>query len=274
MASQDEILDRQMEACAAIGSYLEGRELMVDTHMEQIVAGTAARAKETFRAMCVLAREQQTVQAAMLCRSIFEDMVVAHWLVLHEDDPAFLVKRYIDHLDAIRLNEATTTERLGWPPPDVSDLAGREDELRSEFGIHAQRSWWAVRRDGTSITMPEVIAELEQAERFRPRLGGGEKPVLREMFEKAQKWNNQLLHHTPAGVPVRLNPDNPLRPVAAPTPAVPTAVFPAYWSYGQLVYLVLDIVPNEDWRPFERAFLQGLAEGFGAPIPKAANLDR
>jgi hypothetical protein len=48
MASQDKILARQMDACAAIGSYLEGRELMVDTHMEQIVAGTAARAKETF----------------------------------------------------------------------------------------------------------------------------------------------------------------------------------------------------------------------------------
>lgn len=49
-----------------------------------------------------------------------------------------------------------------------------------------------------------------------------------------------------------------------------TAVFPAYWSYGQLVYLTLEIAPNEDSRPFEPVFLRGLAEGFGAPIPKSA----
>lgn len=262
------IVAQQLRACESIGTYLDGRQLMTDTHMEQIIGGTVARAKETFRAMCFLAEQRQTIQAAMLCRSIFEDMVVAHWLALHEDDPDFLVRRYIDHLDAIRLNEATTTEKHGWPAPDVSDLSGREDELRREFGGHAQRSWWAVRRNGNPITMPEVITELEQAQRFYPRLRG-EKPVLREMFEKAQKWNNQLLHHTPAGMPIRLNRDNPLRPLPAPTPAVPMVVFSAYWSYGQLVYLVLDIVPNQDWRPFESVFLQGLVDGF-SPMNQAA----
>lgn len=261
MTSEEQMVAQQMRACAEIGTYLDERELMTDTHMEQIVAGTVARAKETFRAMCFLAEQHQTVQAAMLCRSIFEDMVVAHWLVLHEDDPEFLTSRYIDHLDAIRLNEATTTEAHGWPAADVSDLCGRESELRSTFGDHAQRSWWAIQRDGKPIKLPEVIARLEESPRFHLRLKG-EKPVLREMFEKAQKWNNQLLHHTPAGMPVRLNRENPLRPVAAPTPAVPTAVFPAYWSYGQLVFLVLDIVPNQDWRPFEPVFLRGLVEGF------------
>lgn len=90
------------------------------------------------------------------------------------------------------------------------------------------------------------------------------------VYEKAQKWNNQLLHHTPAGMPVWLNPDEPLKVIAAPNPSVPAVVFPAYWSYGQLVYLVLEVVPNQDWRPFEPVFLRGLAEGFGAPIPESA----
>lgn len=269
MTSPDEIVARQLSACEAIGVYLDDRQLITDTHMHQIAVGTMARAKETFRAMCFLAGERQSVQAAMLCRSIFEDMVVTHWLALHEDDPEFLTRRYIDHLDAIRLNEATTTEAHGWPAEDVSDLRGREDHLRAEFGDHAQRTWWAVRRDGRPISMPEVITELETSPRFHPRLKG-EKPVLREMFEKAQKWNNQLLHHTPAGMPVRLNRDEPMKPVPAPTPSVPAVVFPAYWSYGQLVYLVLEVVPEQDWRSFERVFLRGLAEGFGAPIPESA----
>lgn len=263
----DAIVARQIRACESIGTYLEGRELMVDTHLEQILGATAARAKETFRSMCLLAGEHSTVQAAMLCRSIFEDMVVMHWLVHHEDDAEFLTTRFMDSFDAMRLNEARTAKRHGQVPPDVSDLAAREQQLLTDFGANAQRQWWAVKRDGTPIKMPEVITELENAKRFQPRLKG-EKPILREMFEKAQKWNTQLLHHTPAGTPIRLNRENPLRPLEASTPAVPMAIFPAYWSYGQIVFLVLDVVPNQDWRPFEPVFLRGLAEGFGAPVPE------
>ncbi|HEX4729728.1 MAG TPA: DUF5677 domain-containing protein [Solirubrobacterales bacterium] len=265
----DTIVRKQITACESIGTYLEGRSLIIDTHLQQILAGTAARAKETFRSMCALASEHQTVQAAMLCRSIFEDMVVTHWLVLHEDEPEFLTNRYIDHLDAIRLNEARTTKRHGYPAADVSDLAGREDDLVREFGANAQRQWWAVRDDGRPINMPEVIEILEQSTRFGTRMKG-EKPILREMFEKAQKWNNQLLHHTPEGMPVRLNRDEPMRPLAAPTPQVPRVLIPAYWSYGQIVYLVLDVIPEQDWRPFEPIFLRGLVEAFGAPIPPDA----
>jgi hypothetical protein len=263
--SANDIVARQLAACEQIGMYLVDMQLMTDTHMEQIVAGTVGRARETFRAMCFLASEGQSVQAAMLCRSIFEDMVVAHWLVLHEDDPEFLTQRYMRQLDAIRLNEAKTTEAFGWVPDDVSDLAGREEELRKEFGNHAQWHWWAVRREGQRLTLSEVITELESSPRFQPRLQG-ETPVLRHMYEKAQKWNNQLLHHTPAGMPVWLNPEEPLKVIAAPTPSVPAVVFPAYWSYGQLVYLVLEVVPNQDYREFEEVFLKGLADGFGAPI--------
>ena len=260
--SAEEAIERQLKACAETGSYLPGRQLMMDTHMEQIVGGTAARAQETFYAICQLARNRQTVQAAMLCRSLFEDMVVAHWLVLHEDDPEFLVDRYLDHLDAMRLNEATTAARHGVEAPDVSGLAGRENDLRREFGEYAQRDWWGVRRDGSRITMPEVVTKLEQAERFHPRMGG-EKPILREMYEKAQKWNTQLLHHTAAGMPLALNRENQLRPQALPAPTEITVLAQAYWVHAQLVLLALDVTPNQDWREFEGVFLRGLLDGFG-----------
>jgi hypothetical protein len=260
--SSDEAIERQLKACAETGSYLPGRQLMMDSHMEQIVGGTAARAQETFYAICQLARDRQTVQAAMLCRSLFEDMVVAHWLVLHEDDPEFLVERYLDHLDAMRLNEATTAARHGVEAPDVSDLAGREDDLRREFGEYAQRDWWGVRSDGSRVTMPEIVTELERAERFHPRMRG-EKPILREMYEKAQKWNTQLLHHTAAGMPLALNRENHLRPQALPAPTEITVLAQAYWVHAQLVLLVLDVTPNQDWREFEGIFLQGLLDGFG-----------
>lgn len=185
VTSANDTVARQLAACEQIGMYLVDMQLMTDTHMEQIVAGTVGRARETFRAMCFLASQGQSVQAAMLCRSIFEDMVVAHWLVLHEDDPEFLTQRYMRQLDAIRLNEAKTTEAFGWVSDDVSDLAGREEELRKEFGNHAQWHWWAVRREGQRLTLSEVITELESSPRFQPRFQG-ETPVLRHMYEKAR----------------------------------------------------------------------------------------
>jgi Family of unknown function (DUF5677) len=263
--SPEEAIERQLNACTETGSYLPGRDLMMDTYMEQIVAGTAARAQETFYAICQLARDRQTVQAAMLCRSLFEDMIVAHWLVLHEDDPEFLVERYLGHLDAMRWNEAVTAGRHGVEPPDVSELAGREDELRREFGDYAQRDWWGVRRNGSRITMPEVVTVLEEAERFHPRMRG-EKPILREMYEKAQKWNTQLLHHTASGMPLALNRDDQLKPRTIQAPVEITVLAQAYWVHAQLVLLVLDIAPNQDWREFEAIFLRGLLDGFGFAV--------
>ena len=107
-----------------------------------------------------------------------------------------------------------------------------------------------------------VVTELEEAERFHPRMRG-EKPILREMYEKAQKWNTQLLHHTAAGMPLALNRENRLRPWAIPPPAEMTVLAQAYWVHAQLVLLVLDVAPNQDWREFEAIFLQGLLDGFG-----------
>jgi hypothetical protein len=271
--SPEGAIERQLKACEVTGSYLPGLELMTDTHMEQIVAGTTARAQETFFAIYQLTRARQTIQAAMLCRSLFEDMVVAHWIALHEDDPEFLVNRYLDHLDAMRLNEAATARRHGVEPPDISDLAGREDDLKDEFGAYAQRDWWGIRRDGSKINMPELVTELEEAERFHPRMRG-EKPVLREMYEKAQKWNTQLLHHTAAGMPVALNREDQRKPRALPTPAELTVLGQAYWVHAQLVILVLDIVPNQDWREFEAIFLRGLLEGFGPVAPDSPEFEK
>lgn len=268
----DPHLRAQLEACEAIGSFLGERDYITDTYLAQIVIATTARATDTFASITRLVADVSPVQGTMLCRSLFEDMVVVHWLVLHDEDPDFLIRRYLDHLDAMRLNEATLRELHGRPvdPSDVADLAGREQELRDEFGKYAQANWWGVRRDGSKIGLPGLVDELEGAERFDPRFRG-EKPVLREMFDKAQKWNNQLLHHTPAGVPIRLNRDDERRPTQVPLPNPITVLGQAYWVYGQLGCLVLvDVAPSEDWRAFSDLFLHGIYNVFA---PAAAALD-
>jgi hypothetical protein len=199
------------------GSFFLKLVLRADTHLQQIVAGTGARAGRIFDAVALLASKGRTPQAAMLCRSLFEDMAVAHWLVLHENDPEFLIQRFRSQKDAIRLYNETQRVRYGQDPvEDISDLAGRKQELLNTFGSHARKDWWGVRRDGGEIGLPDVVRELAQADRFKPRFAN-ERPILEEMFHSAQKWNNQQLHHTALGLYLRLGCSGQ-PPVAEPQP--------------------------------------------------------
>jgi hypothetical protein len=69
-------------------AFVDGDTFVLDTLFNQILHGTFMRSRETFAGTCVLLSEGLPVQAAMLVRSLFEDMVVAHWVVLHHKDPS------------------------------------------------------------------------------------------------------------------------------------------------------------------------------------------
>jgi hypothetical protein len=117
----------------------------------------------------------------MLGRSLFEDMVVAHWLVLHNEDPGWLIARFEGHRDAMRLYDVTVREQVNWMPSgdDISELAGQEENLRSEFGQYAEKDWWGRDRRGQRITMPKLVETLADHRQFQPRLKG-EQPILEQ----------------------------------------------------------------------------------------------
>jgi hypothetical protein len=71
---------------------------------ERLLMLTTMRSNNTALAIVNLLDLVSTEQAQMLCRSLFEDMAVVHWLVMQED-PAFLVERFFDSQDAIALAE-------------------------------------------------------------------------------------------------------------------------------------------------------------------------
>ena len=88
-----------------------------------------ARHEHLHRAIHCLVANEHPLQAAMLSRPLFEDMIVAHGMVLHDEDPHWLIERFLDHRDAMRLAEARARRKIGWSEPNVDDIIEREAEL-------------------------------------------------------------------------------------------------------------------------------------------------
>jgi hypothetical protein len=264
-APQDPQLEAQLQACAAVGNYLVGVNQIADTQVQQLVVGTLDRSLGTLSSITLLIPAGNIVQAAMLCRPLFEDMAVMHWLVLNEDDPDFLIERFLDHLDAMLLLELDTFERLGWDQPVElpEEITARRGELRNRFGRYAQKDWWAVRSNGSPLSMPDLLDEIAAAERFHPRLSG-EAPILHQYYDYVHKWTTQCLHHTAAGLPVRLNrAGDPPQALRQPLPV--RVLSAAFWVYSQLVFLALDV---QGWRQeeFDELFRSQLVSAFVANL--------
>lgn len=104
------------------------------TPFEQIVCATMRRSTATADGIVRLLEADLGSQAAMLCRSLSEDVVVLHWLVLHEDDPAWLVDRFFDHEAALAASRHRRGGDHAWPGPEVgrppSELAEMVDRIR------------------------------------------------------------------------------------------------------------------------------------------------
>jgi hypothetical protein len=118
-----------IEVCRFLPNFLDKGEWQPATPAEELVLRTLARARGTYTAIIELVETERTLPAAMLGRSLFEDMVVTHWLVLHKEHPDWLIERFERHCDAMRLYDATVREQVNWMPSgdDISDLAGREE---------------------------------------------------------------------------------------------------------------------------------------------------
>jgi hypothetical protein len=185
---------------------------------------------------------------------------VAHWLALHDQDPDWLIERFLDHRDAMRLAEARARRKIGWSEPDVEDIIEREAELIDEYGDYAQKDWWGKDEDGSRVTMPRLVDLLSDTERFHPRLKG-EQPILQQYYAVVQKFATHCLHHTAAGMEVQLTRAGGV-PRIAPLPDESQVLAASYWTYGQLVYLVLELQPA-DFGEFQEIFLAGLYNAFG-----------
>jgi hypothetical protein len=256
-------------------TFSDGDRFVIDTPLQQqLVVATFGRSQDTYRGILSLLLDGLPTQAAILGRSLFEDLVVGHWLVLNAEDPDWLIQRFRDHRDAMALYQRRLADQTGWRmgPPIVDDtpaLRRRQNELGKAFKGEAQRDWWDPGEHGKGAGAPiglrGVTGWLEDAaarhQAFHPRFAGGEEPLLRRMELVAHKYFSQLLHHTAIGLPIEIV-DHGDIPNVAGDPSEPAA-FATWWMFAQQLYLLHDLYGRAPAELNERVRF-GFVEAFGA----------
>jgi hypothetical protein len=273
MSNASDEMPPPLVAAKALLDFTAEDKFLVDTPLRQIVLATFWRSEETFRAVCMLLEQGFPRQAAMLNRPLFEDLLVAHWLVLNRDDSEWLEQRFFRHRDAIALHQERLSSRTGWkmgePLADGSKLRRRQNELTKEFGGEAQRNWWdpCENGDGTGepLGLRGIAQRLEQAaaehRMFYPRFAGGQEPLLERWELVVHKWFTQFLHHTALGLEFAPSSgDGPPEMVADPSDMV---IFAGVWMYAQETYLLHDLY-ERDTAKFDELLAAVWIEGFGA----------
>ena len=258
----------------ALLAFTERDLFPLDTPFNRILYGTFMRSRDTFAATYNLLAQGYPVQAAMLVRSLFEDMVVAHWLVLNQEDPDWLTGRFERHRKAIALYQDELERETGWtlgrPLADASKLSGQQrNALQQEFGGDARRDWWDPRKNGDGTGKPlglrGIARRLEESAEggglFHVRFAGGQEPLLARMELVAHKWLTQCLHHTALGLPFTF--DNEGKPEVLGDPSG-IVMFVAAWMFAQQIYLLHDF-DGRDRSDFDEVWRACLIEGFGAP---------
>ena len=215
-----------------------------------LIYGTIARSARTFSSTCLLLEHGMAVQAAVLARTLFEDMVVAHWIALNltRDDAAWLGQRFIRHRSAIsRLQERLRQETkfgMGPPIPRAEQFAGTNGVPPNEFGPNAALDWWSKPADNghPGLKMKEIVIELEKAaadhESFHPRFAGGKESVLVRLDKVVYKWFSQCIHHTAIGLP--FSPVDEFRSEVPPDQMLMVG-FASTWVFAQQVFLLHEL---------------------------------
>lgn len=235
----------------------------------QLIWATFVRSKQTYEAVGHLLGHDFNTQAAMLCRPLFEDMLVGHWLELNRDDPDWLVERFFRHREAMTLDQIAIEKEYGFGVgpllvPDTTELRSRQNALGREFKGRARRDWWDPCDKGRGVGSPvgaEGLASiLEDAaarhRRFDPRFAGGESPMLRKLEAVVLNWFSRQLHHTAMGLPFQPSVDGPIENRNDPHGAL-RILFTAYWTFGQQGYLLHEHL-GHDVTGYEKVFLDGL----------------
>ena len=257
-------------AARALNDGLGDRIAVPDAQpFSHLIWATFVRSKRTYEAIGHLLGNEFDLQAAMLCRPLFEDMLVGHWLELNRDDPDWLVERFFRHREAMALDQLALerTQPFGVGPllvPDTQELRAKQNSLGREFKGRARRDWWDPCDEGRGVGSPigieGVAGLLEDAaakhRRFDPRFAGGETALLRSLEAVVVNWFSRQLHHTAMGLPFQPSVDGPIE--FREDPIAPLRIlFTSFWTFGQQGFLLLEHLAQEP-STFEQTFMNGL----------------
>lgn len=244
--------NRQLRACEELLHFVLGvlepwRGRPLDQAHDGVMAAIFARSLTTYWAALELGRIGFGEQAAMLNRSLFEDMVDLHWIV---ENPDTAVERYEAHLrhGQMVLADALRAHPDFMPADELPEFDSDEREpLDKLFGTFGHKSW-------TSVNLRNRVDAIEH-------LWGEERArrQLRFFRDLVHRENNQLLHVSAQGLNQMVRRSGPEESgiVFKLGPAddyLDRTMFGAFWIYGQSVSVVLDHFDFTERDDFDRVF--------------------
>jgi hypothetical protein len=202
-----------------------------------LMGALLARSVKTFGGFPHLVRYGYGEQAAMLNRSLFEDMVDAHWVSVQ---PELAIERYEQQT---RHNSMVMAERVAKHRdlyPDV-ELPEQDDDDRAQldkiFGPHGDRHW-------TGLSLHQRTLHIEEC--WHDDEG---RQHLRFFRNIAHRLNTQLLHASAYSLNETLRRESSaiLSFKLGPSPDnIDQAVFFAYWTFLQTGSLMVEFFELDD----------------------------
>jgi hypothetical protein len=268
MLSDDEIRERiaqaygaQFTSCERLLEHAQAEMTKwsgraVKRGADRIILAEIARGTKTFDGLLRLCRERFGEQAAMLNRSLFEAMVIAHWTSIRRREAVGLFVRHAQFTSVLWFE---TLDALGWL--EETDRAARPTigptkraEFVKLFGPYGAQPW-------AGRNVPKLIDEIEH---LWDETGRAQ---LRAMHDVPHRHNNQMLHSTATAISAAHvgATSTELRLTIGPSNLlVEQELLAAYWIYGQVVGLMIDVFRLKDRTTFEKLFDAGM-EAFNAP---------
>jgi len=213
---------------------------------ELLIAAEAARGTKSYRAAVRLAASGYGEQAAMVNRSAFEGMAVAHWISTAPEDA---VMRYRKHTRHNSLLWAKALTKIEWfdGGDDVPEASADEwQELTALFGTYGTRLWTG---HDNLLMLVEAIEDLWAA---NPK-------ELRDFYTVAHRDANLLLHSGSSAlnrIGRRLE-DSVSFDIGPSNQYIAPALLSAFWVYVQTFSLLMDTFEIPDREGLNKIFTRG-----------------
>lgn len=191
-----------------------------------VLTWTLARSARTFKTIVKLCRMGYGQQASMLNRTLFEDMVYAHWAARF---PVRSTRLVVWHEQFVKLRRIELYKRHGIPtdmkPPDWDDV--RHRRMRALF---RRQSW-------TGRSIPKMVEMIEDQ---WPE--GRDRDRLNRMHDVLHQGHDMLMHHSARsmsiGVVVHDNGSTTFN-IGPSTDLVALALGFAFWTYANTISLTV-----------------------------------
>jgi hypothetical protein len=156
-----------------------------------LLAVQATRATHSFESVIALCKIGRGVQAAMINRSLLEDVLDVHWVAANPDTAPALAD---DHERLIVLGERAMMQRFGRQVMPLDEAEKAELQRLSSLYDGFRRSW-------TLASDAERIALIK--ERWNDPQADG---FIDQTYELIQRQNNVLLHSSPTALGIAMTP--------------------------------------------------------------------